>query len=192
MTVKHENDTQLHRERVEHVCAKAAVKGESAPFLEDLDGHLPRRRVLVQRVREVREVREMREVKGSMRTVEARLLLLLLRRSGSGCGGDCFFDSSDFGLDARLDPVKRIVMRTPRGGDLSDREDGKRQGSRIERVPGRGSLGVSTYDAKQGVHHATAYTTAPEKTPPTAPTTALPNGVKEGAISRRSAKVADS
>ena len=56
----------------------------------------------------------MREVKGSMRAFETRLLLLLLRRSGSGRGGDCFFDSSDFGLDARLDPVKRIVMRTHR------------------------------------------------------------------------------
>jgi hypothetical protein len=45
----------------------------------------------------------MREVKGSMGAFETRLLLL--RRSGSGCGGDCFFDRSDFGLDARLDPV---------------------------------------------------------------------------------------
>lgn len=90
----------MHRERVEHVCAKSAVKRECTSLLEDLDGHLPRRRVLVQRVR---EVREMREVKGSMGAFETRLLLL--RRSGSGCGGDCFFDRSDFGLDARLDPV---------------------------------------------------------------------------------------
>lgn len=54
-------------------------------------------------------MRKVREVKGSMRPFETRLLLLLLRRSGSGCGcgGDCFFDRSDFGLDARFDPVWR-------------------------------------------------------------------------------------